>query len=150
MTDEEDDTYHPRLLMLDEFGGEVKGRLKFHKSLYQYRNSDSESEEEDWEFRREEHGPLDPGFSSRMQSYEDLDMAEVNENTEPHSFRITSKGRRFARGLSKGLSKLRDNFEESQSTLKEVASRNKDRSGSEIEQDEDVQEAKDEPYQTDV
>lgn len=146
--DEENGTYHPRLLMLEEFGGEVEGRLKFHKSLYQYRNSDTN--EEEWEFRREEHGPLDPGFSSRMQSYEDLDMAEVDEDREPHRFRITSKGRRFARGLSKGLSKIRDDFEDSQSILKEIASRNKDRSGSEIEQDEDVQEAKDEPYQTDV
>lgn len=150
MTDEEEnDVYHPRLLMLDDFDGEIDGRLKFHKSLYQYRNSDPEAEE-DWEFRREEHGPLDPGFSSRMQSYEDLDMAEVDEDSEPHRFRITSKGERFARGLSKGLSKLRDDFEKSRSNLKEIATRNKDRSGSEIEQDEDVQEAKDEPYQTEV
>lgn len=150
MTDNEDEeeTYHPRLLMLDDFGGEVEGRLKFHKSLYQYRNSDSEPE--DWSFRREEHGPLDPGFSSRMQSYEDLDLAEVDEDDEPHRFRITPKGRRFARGLSKGLSKIRDGFDERREDIREIASRNRDRSGSEIEQDEDIQDAKDEPYQTDV
>ncbi|MXR52394.1 hypothetical protein GRX03_12365 [Halovenus sp. WSH3] len=144
----EDEVFHPRLMMLDDFDGEVEGRLKFHKSLYQYKNSDSESE--DWKFRREEHGPLDPGFSSRMQSYEDLDMAEVDEDEEPHRFRITPKGRRFARGLSKGLSKMRDGFEQRREALRSVAEQNKDRSGSEIEQDEDVQEAKEEPYQTDV
>lgn len=146
--DEEDEILHPRLMMLDDFDGEIEGRLKFHKSLYQYRNSESSSE--DWTFRREEHGPLDPGFSSRMQAYEDLDLAEVDEDKEPHRFRITSKGKRFARGLGNGLSKLRDGFDEQRDSLKDIASRNMDRTGSEIEQDEDVQEAKEEPYQTDV
>lgn len=149
MSNEEDDeVLHPRLLMLDDFGGEVEGRLKFHKSLYQYRNSELESE--DWAFRREEHGPLDPGFSSRMQSYENLDLTEVDEDREPHRFRITEKGRRFSRGLSSGLSKLRAGFDDRRESLREVANLNKNRSGSEIEEDEDIQEAKEEPYQTDV
>ena len=144
----EDEELHPRLMMLSEFDGEIEGRLKFHKSLYQYRNSETDSE--DWTFRREEHGPLDPGFSSRMQSYENLEMADVDEDEEPHRFRITGKGERFVRGLSMGLSKLKDGFDEKQEAIRSVASRNKDRTGSEIEQDEDVQEAKEEPYQTDV
>ena len=144
----EDEELHPRLMMLSEFDGEIEGRLKFHKSLYQYRNSETDSE--DWTFRREEHGPLDPGFSSRMQSYENLEMADVDEDEEAHRFRITGKGERFVRGLSMGLSKLKDGFDEKQEAIRSVASRNKDRTGSEIEQDEDVQEAKEEPYQTDV
>lgn len=150
MTDDDDgdEELHPRLMMLSEFDGEIEGRLKFHKSLYQYRNSETDSD--DWKFRREEHGPLDPGFSSRMQSYQDLEMADVDEDNEPHSFRITGKGERFVRGLSTGLSKLKDRFDEKQEAMRSIASRNKDRTGSEIEQDEDVQEAKEEPYQTDV
>ena len=149
MSDEDrEEVLHPRLMMLDDFDGEIEGPLKFHKSLYQYR--DSELESEDWAFRREEHGPLDPGFSSRMQSYENLDTAEVNEDSEPHRFRITEKGRRFSRGLSEGLSKLRDGFDDQREAFREVARVNKNRSGSEIEEDEDVQEAKSEPYQTDV
>ncbi|ADQ66298.1 hypothetical protein GL213_03490 [Halogeometricum borinquense] len=143
-----DEELHTRLMMLSEFDGEIEGRLKFHKSLYQYRNSKSDSD--DWSFRREEHGPLDPGFSSRMQSYEDLEMADVDEDREPHRFRITGKGERFVQGLSKGLSKLKDGFDEKQNAMRNVASRNKGRTGSEIEKDEDVQRAKEEPYQTDV
>ena len=77
-------------------------------------------------------------------------MADVDEDEEPHRFRITGKGERFVRGLSTGLSKLKDGFDEKQEAIRSVASRNKDRTGSEIEQDEDVQEAKEEPYQTDV
>ncbi|WP_135829853.1 hypothetical protein [Halorussus halobius] len=148
MTEDNDDELHPRLMMLAEFDGEIEGRLKFHKSLYQYRNTEADSE--DWSFRREEHGPLDPGFSSRMQSYEDLDMADVDEDREPHRFRITDKGERFVQGLSTGLSKLKEGFDEKQGAMSKVASRNKDRTGSEIEKDEDVQKAKEEPYQTDV
>jgi len=146
MTD--DEKIHPRLMMLSEFDGEIDGRLKFHKSLYQYRNSEANSE--DWAFRREEHGPLDPGFSSRMQSYEDLDMAEVDEDEEPHRFSITSKGERFTEGLKSGLSKLGDSFDAKKDTISSIASKNKDRTGSEIEEDEEIQEAKEEPYQTDV
>jgi|AntRauMinimDraft_3_1070383.scaffolds.fasta_scaffold00704_2 hypothetical protein len=146
--DNGDKELHPRLMMLSEFDGEIEGRLKFHKSLYQYRNSETDSD--DWSFRREEHGPLDPGFSSRMQSYEDLEMADVDEDSEPHHFRISGKGERFVQGLSKGLSKLKDGFSDRQDAMKNIASRNKDRTGSEIEKDEDVQKAKEEPYQTDV
>lgn len=145
-----DEELHPRLMMLSEFDGEIEGRLKFHKSLYQYRNSKSNSDSNDWSFRREEHGPLDPGFSSRMQSYEDLGMADVDEDREPHHFRITGKGERFVQGLSRGLSKLKEGFDEKQNAMRNVASRNKNRTGSDIEKDEDVQMAKEEPYQTDV
>ena len=146
MTD--DEKIHPRLMMLSEFDGEIEGRLKFHKSLYQYRNSEADSE--DWAFRREEHGPLDPGFSSRMQSYEDLDMAKVDEDEELHRFSITSKGERFTEGLKSGLSKLGDSFDAKKDAISSIASKNKNRTGSEIEEDEEIQEAKEEPYQTEV
>lgn len=77
-------------------------------------------------------------------------MADVDEDNEPHSFRITGKDERFVRGLSTGLSKLKDRFDEKQDAMKSIGSRTKERTGSEIEQDEDVQEAKEEPYQSDV
>jgi hypothetical protein len=146
MTDDKE--IYPRLVMLSEFDGEIEGRLKFHKSLYQYRNSETDSEQ--WAFRSEEHGPLDPGFSSRMQSYEDLGMAEVNEDEEPHRFSTTLKGERFAEGLKSGLSKLEESFDAKRAAISSIASKNKDRTGSKIEKDEEIQEAKEEPYQTDV
>jgi len=85
-----------------------------------------------------------------MQSYEDLDMADVDEDSEPHRFSITSKGERFVAGLKSGLSKIKDGFDEKSESMSSIASKNKHRTGSEIEADEDVQEAKEEPYQTDV
>lgn len=145
---DEDEKIHPRLLMLSEFDGEIDGRLKFHKSLYQYRNA--ESDKSLWSFRREERGPHDPGFSSVMQSYENLGLADVEEDDEPHWFRITEKGTRFIDGLKSGLGKLDDTFSDKRETISTIARRNKHRSGSEIEEDEDIQDAKEEPYQTDV
>lgn len=146
--DEDDEEIYPRLVMLSEFDGEIEGRLKYHKSLYQFR--EAEIEESSWAFRREERGPHDPGFSSVMQSRENLDLVEVEEENEPHRFRLTEKGERFVDGLKTGLGKLNEEFSAKRETISAIATRNKPRSGSEIEEDEDVQEAKDEPYQTDV
>jgi hypothetical protein len=145
---EEDENIQPRLMMLSEFDGEIEGRLKYHKSLYQFR--EEEVEESSWAFRREERGPHDPGFSSVMQSRENLDLVEVEEDEEPHRFRLTEKGDRFVDGLKTGLGKIQDSFSEKRETMSLIASRNKSRSGSEIEEDEDIQEAKEEPYQTEV
>lgn len=144
----DDSKTYPRLVMLSEFDGEIDGRLKFHKSLYQYRENVSDSAS--WAFRREERGPLDPGFSSRMQDYEDLDLVTVDEEGESHQFEMTEKGSRFVTGLKKGLDKLEDSFAEKRRAMGKIADRNKDRSGNEIVEDEEIKEAKEEPYQTDV
>jgi len=147
MTDEASEDYS-RLIMLSEFDDEIEGRLKFHKSLYQYR--ELEFDTASWPFRREERGPHDPGFSSRMQHYENLDLIEVEEDDDPHRFALTAKGSRVANGLKRGLGKLKDSFAGKREAMSHIADRNKHRSGSEIEEDEEIQEAKEDPYQTDV
>ena len=145
---ENDRSDYPRLVMLSEFEGEIDGRLKYHKSLYQYR--EAESDVLAWGFNREERGPHDPGFSSVMQSYENLDLVEVDEEGEPHIFEMTEKGERFVEGLKSGLERLDEEFTAKRETIAQIASRNKDRSGSEIEEDEEPQKAKEDPYQTEV
>lgn len=145
---EDDSKIYPRLQMLSEFDGEIEGRLKYHKSLYQYRQQESDTSE--WAFRREEHGPLDPGFSSRMQSFEDMELVDVEEDREPHRFTITHKGKRFAKGIQSGLSKLENSFDTKRERISEIARRNKNRSGQEIAEDDEIQEAKEDPFQTDV
>lgn len=147
MNDEEAKT-HPRLLMLEEFGGEIEGELKFHKSLFQYR--EEAVEQSDWAFNREERGPTDPGFSEVLQSLEDLRLSENNDEEVPHRYHLTVKGHRVARNLKRGLNKLDDRFEERMESLSGVAEQNKDRSGSEIVADDEIQAAKEETYQSDV
>ena len=133
--------YHPRLWMLDEFEGEIDGQKKFHKSLVQFR--DRADLEEEWPFTIASRGPMDPGFSSVLESYDDLDLLYVEKDGKIHIYKETEKGSRFIRGLQEGLRILRkDQTEERETELKLIAKVNKDRLGSEIEQDENIQKMK--------
>jgi len=140
--DDEEAKSHPHLLMLDAFGGEIGGELKFNKVLYKYR--ENAVKKDDWEFDREQWGPTDPGFTSIMQSLDELDVTELEEVDRMHLFNLTAKGRDVASGLRRGLNKLQPDFSEKDSVIQSIAQRDKDRSGSEIEQDEIIQDAKEE------
>lgn len=139
---------HPHLLMLDEFDGEIDGELKYQKVLYKYRVN--ALKEEDWGFTRERWGPTDPGFTEIMQSLDDLDLAELDEDDRIHIFRLTEGGREVASGLKRGLGKLDPGFSPRIQTILGIAESDKDRSGSEIVEDEVVQKAKEETEQSQV
>jgi len=151
MTEESDEVLpnekaalHPRLWMLDEFEGEIDGEKKFHKSLVQFRNN--ADMEEEWPVIIASWGPLDPGFSSILAAYDDLELLYQEKCDEIHIYKETPKGSRFIRGLKRGMRVLRkDQTEEFETELKLIAKMNKDRLGSEIETDEDIQELKKEP-----
>lgn len=145
---DEEGKHHPHLLMLDEFEGVIDGELKYQKVLYKYRVN--ALEEEDWGFTRERWGPTDPGFTEIMQSLEDLDLAELDENDQIHIFRLTNGGKEVADGIKRGLSKLDPGFSPRIQTILGIAESDKDRSGSEIVEDEVVQEAKEEAEQSRV
>jgi hypothetical protein len=147
----EEARHHPHLLLLDEFDGEIEGRLKYHKSLFQYRNERG-LDEEDWPFSREERGPMDEGFTDLMDDYEKLGLVEVDEKEgKVYVYRDTEKGSRVTKGLRRGLRKIRGEAEnQREETAELIATLNIDRSGNEIVEDEDIQEAKENPYQSDV
>lgn len=139
---------HPHLLMLDEFNGMIEGELKYNKCLYKYRyNAVSK---EDWAFKREERGPTDPGFTSLMQSREDLGLVETDDSEVAHRFNITRLGQGVASGIRRGVSKLDPEFSPKSDLLQQIADRDKDRSGSEIVEDEEIQEAKEHTPRSDV
>lgn len=148
MKESPEEARHPRLLMLSEFEGKMEGELKYHKSIYQYREGSDSIDADDLEFVREEHGPTDKGFSSVIQSYEDLELIEGKKSGNRNDFFLREKGRRVANGLKRGLSKLDSGFNERLETISEVEEQNKERSGSQIVEDEDVQSAKDNTYQS--
>lgn len=147
----EEARHHPHLLLLSEFEGEIDGRLKYHKSLFQYRNERG-LDENDWPFSREERGPMDEGFTDLMDDYEKLGLVEVDEEEgKVYVYRETERGSRVVEGLKRGLRKIRGEEENNREEKAElVATLNIDRSGNEIVEDEDVQEAKENPYQSDV
>jgi len=147
----EEARHHPRLLLLNEFEGEIDGRLKYHKSLYQYRNAQG-MDETDWPFRSEERGPMDEGFTALMDEYEKLGLVKVDEEEgKIYIYRTTETGSRVIQGLRRGLRKIHgEETEDREETAEVIAELNIDRSGSEIVEDEDIQEAKENPYQSDV
>lgn len=147
-SDNTEEASHPRLLMLSEFEGEIQGELKYHKSIFQYRETTDDVDPEDLPFKREEHGPTDRGFSSVLQSYEDLELLEEDKSNNRRDFVLFEKGERVAKGIQRGLSKLDSSFDNRLSGIQNVAEENKDRSGSEIVEDEEIQDAKEESYQS--
>lgn len=139
---------HPHLLMLEEFDGTIEGELKYNKCLYKYRYNTLTRE--DWAFTREERGPTDPGFTSLLQSMEDLGLVEADESESAHRFNITTVGKSVASGIRRGVSKLDPEFSPKMDTITRIAERDKDRSGSDIVEDEEIQEGKEGTYQSDV
>lgn len=147
----EEARYHPHIMLLEKFEGEINGRLKYHKSLYQYRNAQG-MDEQDWPFSVEERGPMDEGFLALMEEYEKLGLVELDEEEGiMYVYRNTDKGSRVARALLRGLKKiLGEGAMEREENAEVIAALNIDRSGSEIAEDEDILEAKKNPYQSDV
>jgi hypothetical protein len=141
-----DDTaaLHPRLWMVDQFDGEIDGEKKFHKSLVQFRNN--ADLEDKWPFIIASWGPLDPGFSSILAAYDDLELMYVERGDNIHIYKESEKGSRFIRGLKRGMQILRkDQTEKFETELELIAKINKDRLGSEIELDDVIQEMKEDP-----
>ena len=146
---EEDAAFHPRLWMLDEFDGEIDGEKKFHKSLVQFR--DGANLEDEWPFVIASWGPLDPGFSGILAAYDDLELVYEEKDGQIHIYKETVKGSRFIRGLRRGMQILnKDQTERFETELKLVAKVNKNRLGSEIELDDNIQNMKENPLGSNV
>lgn len=149
-SNDQEEAAHPRLLLLSEFDGEMEGELKYHKSIYQYREITTEVDSEELPFKREEHGPTDRGFSGVIQSYEDLELLDQEKSGDRRDFHLREKGQRVANGIRRGLSQLDRKFGSRVQGIQKVAQQNKERSGSDIVEDEEIQEAKEESYQTNL
>lgn len=154
MTDDEPDImdpaegrYHPRLLLLDEFDGEIRGRKKFFKSLVHLREEIDGVGVEEWTFNHDSFGPTDQGLSKLFRAYDKMGLVIVEKDGYLWVYRQTEKGSNFARGLRRGLRFLRkDETEERERSLELVAKINKDRSGSEIEEDWEIAKRKAEVF----
>lgn len=128
--------YHPRLLLLDEFDGEIEGRKKFFKSLFHLREETEGVGIEEWTFKHDSFGPTDQGLSNVFRSYDKFGLVIVEKDGKLWVYKQTEKGSKFARGVRNGLRILRKgDTEERERALEKVAVINKDRSGSEIEED---------------
>lgn len=139
----DDETHHPRLLMLRESGGHIEGRAKYHKLLYNYK--DEEAEESSLDFVVEERGPFDPGLSKAMQHYMDLGLVDVDESEEPHKVTETEKGDRYMSGYERVKLRLDARFRETKERVANTVRRHGDESANEMVERENIQDAKQNP-----
>ncbi|WP_433624053.1 hypothetical protein [Halomicrococcus sp. NG-SE-24] len=146
MTD--DETHHPRLLMLHESDGRIEGRAKYHKLLFNY--VDEETEESSLDFVVEERGPYDPGLSQTMQQYEDLGLIEVDDDEEPHEIEETEKGQRYMSGYERAKERLDTAFQQTKERISSTVKRHGDKSANEMVERENVQKAKDNPMRKEL
>lgn len=144
----DDETHHPRLLMLDEANGRIEGRAKYHKLLFNY--SDEEAEETNLTFVREERGPYDPGLSQAMQRYVDLGLVEVDDKEEPHEVEQTDKGKRYMSGFERAKMRLDERFRETKQRIQKTVQKHGDKSASEMVEEENAQEAKENPMRKEL
>lgn len=146
MTD--DETHHPRLLLLDEANGNIEGRAKYHKLLFNY--ADEEAEETSLTFVREQRGPYDPGLSQAMQRYIDLGLVEVDDDSEPHEVKQTEKGQRYMSGYERAKLLLDESFRQTKDGIQNTVRKHGDKSASEMAQEENVQDAKERPMREEL
>jgi uncharacterized protein YwgA len=146
MTD--DETHHPRLILLDEAEGRIEGRAKYHKLLFNY--ADEEADETALTFVREERGPYDPGLSQAIQRYMDLGLVDVEDDEEPHEVEQTEKGRRYMSGYERTKMRLDDSFRQTKERIRNTIKRHGDKSASEMVDEENVQDAKENPMRKEL
>lgn len=139
----EDENHETRLLMLHEAEGQIMGRTKYHKLLYNY--ADEEAEESALEFVREERGPFDPGLSKAMQRYVNLGLIKVSDDKEPHEITETEKGDRYLSGYERTKMRLDTRFERTKQRIANTIGKHGDKNANEMVQRENIQEAKENP-----
>lgn len=132
MTDK-DKPHYPRLLLLHESDGEIRGRKKYHKLVRLYeRQADDETEISSI---REDRGPFDPGLSKTMRRYIDVGLVEADDEGESRDVEETEKGERYMSGLERTKSHLDTHFQKTQERVSTVISEFGDKSGSELEEE---------------
>jgi len=144
----DDETHHPRLLVLDEADGHIEGRAKYHKLLFNY--ADEETEETSLKFVLEERGPYDPGLSQAMQRYMDLGLVEVNDEEEPHEVEQTDKGKRYMSGYERTKIRLDETFQQTKQRIQKTVEKHGNKSASEMVEEENIQEAKENPLRKEL
>lgn len=144
----DDETHHPRLLLLHEADGRIEGRAKYHKLLFNY--YDEEAEDSSLRFVTEKRGPFDPGLSKAIRQYEKLGLVQVDEEDEPHEIEETEKGKRYMSGYERAKMRLDEAFSNTWRQISDTIDEHGDKSANEMVNEENVQEAKEEPFRKEL
>jgi len=102
---------------------------------------------DEWTFEHDSFGPTDQGLSKLFRAYDKIGLVVVEKDGKLWVYKQTEKGSKVTMGIRRGLRILRkDDTEEREKSLELVAVINKDRSGSEIEEDWEIAKRKSEVF----
>lgn len=129
----------------------IEGNLKFEKVCYELKESlieDGYKCGQDFEFKRDEFGPRDPGLSRANIKFEIMGLLEIEEELgkKPVTYRIKDKGKKWVESLRKYYSKTIPHFSSIITVADASLEENCNLSGSQIVKKEKVQKAKEEMW----
>jgi hypothetical protein len=129
----------------------IEGRLKFEKVCYELKESLIENGYKcglNFEFKRDEFGPRDPGLSKANIKFEMIGLLEIEEELgkKPVTYRLKEKGTLWVEGLREFYSKTVPHFSSIIKVADASLGENRDLSGSQIVKKEKVQKAKEEMW----
>jgi len=133
----------------------IEGNLKFEKVCYELKESLIESGYkcgQDFEFKRDEFGPRDPGLSRANIKFEIMGLLEIEEELgkKPVIYRIKDKGKKWVESLQKYYSKTIPHFSSIITVADTSLEENSNLSGAQIVKKEKVQKAKEEMWGKEV
>ncbi|MDY0143823.1 MAG: hypothetical protein RBR97_18205 [Bacteroidales bacterium] len=133
----------------------IEGSLKFEKVCYELKESLIENGYncgQDFEFKRDEFGPRDPGLSRANIKFEMMGLLEIEEKLgkKPVTYRIKEKGKIWVESLRRYYSKTIPHFSSIITVADSSLEENCNLSGSQIVKKEKVQKAKEEMWGKEV
>ncbi|WP_148705730.1 hypothetical protein [Methanosarcina siciliae] len=129
----------------------IEGSLKFEKVCYELKESLIENGYkcgQNFEFKRDEFGPRDPGLSKANIKFEMMGLMEIEKELGKKSvtYRIKEKGKLWVESLTKFYNKTIPNFSSISKVADDSLEENINLSGSQIVKKERVQKAKEEMW----
>jgi|SRR5271157_1321190 len=127
--------------------GQIQGNKKYEKLCFELKESLDKNGykcAQNFNFKRNDFGPRDPGISRANLKYESMGILEIDKelNNKPTTYRLTEKGARWLEGLTLFYSKTILEFPKIKNIIDNSLQENKDLSGSKIAEKESVQKAK--------
>ncbi len=129
----------------------IEGNLKFEKVCYDMKESLVEKGHScgsNFEFKRDDFGPRDPGISKANKKFEMLNIIEIQEelNKKSKTYIIKEKGKLWIESLNRYFHKTEPDFDEIISTIDNSLDSNKDLKGYQIVKKDSIQKTKKELF----
>jgi len=131
--------------------GSIEGNKKFEKLCFELKDSlekEGHNCSQNFDFKRDDFGPRDPGISKANLKFEMMGIEEIERelNKKPINYKLTEKGAMWVEGLTRFYNKTITSFSKIKELMDSSLNENKNLSGSQLVKKESVQTAKEELF----